>query len=202
MALGLPDDPTKQRRVLLGLLPILLLVAYWYWPHSGAVEEVDAMRTRLENLEARNSQARLRAPQSAQLEERLAQFERHIQRLEQLVPRSEEVSRLLNTISERADQIGVEVARFNPGATAPGPHYNRRVFEMTVLGSYHEVGRFLSEIGSLPRIVTPINLNMQPDDRRERDQGQGLRASFQIETYVLPEPQQATPANEGASTGA
>lgn len=201
MALGLPDDPAQQRRFLIGVLPLLLLFAYWYFLHGDYVEEVDTLRTRLERLETQNSQARLRAPQSQQLEERLAQFERHIQRLEQLVPRSEEVSRLLNTISERADEIGVVVARFAPGATAAGTHYNRRAFEMTVLGSYHEIARFLSEIGSLPRIITPINLNVVPNNERDQEAGRSLQASFLIETYVLPEPQ-AVPANEGASTGA
>lgn len=201
MALGLPDDPAQQRRLLIGLLPLVLLFAYWYFLHGDYVQEVEAMETRLERLETRNSQARLRAPQSRQLEERLAQFERHIQRLEQLVPRNEEVSRLLNTISERADQIGVDLARFNPGATTQGTHYNRRTFEMTVLGSYHEIGRFLSEIGSLPRIITPINLTMSPRGGAGEEEGSRLEASFLIETYVLPEPQAAL-ANQGASSGA
>ncbi|MFW6331576.1 MAG: type 4a pilus biogenesis protein PilO, partial [Gemmatimonadota bacterium] len=164
MALGLPDDPAQQRRLLIGLVPLLALFAYWYFLHGTYVEELTAMETRLESLETRNAQARMRAPQSRQLEERLTAFERHIERLEELVPRGEEVSQLLNTISERADQIGVSVARFTPGEADLGTHYNRRTFELTVHGTYHEVGRFLSEIGSLPRIITPIDLSIQRYD--------------------------------------
>lgn len=200
MALGLPDDPKQQQRLLIGMLPLVLLFGYWYFLHGGYVEEVEAMQTRLSALETRNAQARALAPQSRRLEERLVELERHIDRLEDLVPRGEEVSRLLNTISERADQIGVDLARFNPGATDVGPHYNRRTFEMTVLGEYHEIGRFLSEIGSLNRIITPINLRVSPNNVQGSDE---LEASFLIETYVLPDASQTqVPANERGNTGA
>lgn len=181
--LGLPDDPAQQKRLLYGVIPILLVFGYWYFLHDGYVQEVDAMRTRLETLESANSQARMLAPRSRQLEERLTEFERHIQRLEQLVPRDEEVSRLLNTISERADEIGVEVARFNPGNRDQGTHYNRRTFDLTVHGGYHEVGTFLAEIGSLDRIITPIDLSLIPHDVRQNVQR--VEATFRIETYVL-----------------
>jgi type IV pilus assembly protein PilO len=200
MALGLPEDPAQQRRLLIGLIPIVLLFGYWYFMHQSRVTELEAMQTHLETLEMRNSQARMRAPQSQQLEERLAVFERHVERLEQLVPRSEEVSRLLNQISERADQIGVAVARFQPAGTNQGALYTRRTFEMTVSGTYHEIARFLTSIGSLPRIITPIDLSVIPMNQqqaRRRRNEQMLEASFVIETYVLPEPG-AAPANQGA----
>lgn len=190
MALGLPDDPAQQRLLLIGLIPLVAVFAYWYFLHGDYVAELQTMQTRLETLEARNAQARARAPQSRQLEERLAVFERHMTRLEQLVPRSEEVSQLLNTISERAEDMGVNVTRFTPGRTDEGTHYNRRTFELTVEGDYHQIGRFLSEIGSLSRIITPGRLTLVPVDRR-REEGM-LEAAFLIETYVLPEPGEAT----------
>ena len=210
MALGLPDDPRQQRRLLIGLVPLLALFGYWYALHGSYVEEHQAMTTRLENLEMRNTQARMRAPQSRQLEEQLVQFEQHIERLEQLVPRGEEVSRLLGQIIPPsvvlivlADQIGVSVARFSPASTNQGTHYNRRTFEMVVHGTYHEIARFLTEIGSLPRIITPINLSVIPYTMQRSGSGraeQVLEAAFVIETYVLPEPQPA--AGQGGGTGA
>lgn len=201
MALGLPDDPAKQRRVLIGLVPFILLGAYWYLLHGDYTHEVEGMATRLERLETRNAQARARAPQSRELEERLEQFERHIVRLEQLVPRSEEVSQLLNQIHQRAEQVGVEVARFTPGRTEPGAHYNRRVFEMTVVGSYHNIGRFLTEIGSLPRIITATNLWLAPSNARTGTDGPRLEASFRIQTYVLPDGAARAASGDGGQTG-
>jgi type IV pilus assembly protein PilO len=188
MALELPKDPAKRNRLFLGVIALVVLGAYWYFLHTGYVEEADAMELRIEQLEARNAQARARAPQSRDLEERLEQFERHIVRLEQLVPRSEEVPQLLDQIHQRAEQVGVEIARFAPGQTTSGDHYNRRVFQMTVLGSYHNIGRFLAEVGSLPRIITATDLTVSPNNVRAGTLGPMLEASFRIETYVLPDP--------------
>jgi type IV pilus assembly protein PilO len=201
MALGLPDDPKQQQRLLIGLVPLLLVFGYWYFLHQGYVEEVDAMQTRLESLEASNSQARMLAPQSRQLEERLTELERHIDRLEDLVPRNEEVSGLLDRINERAEQIGVELAQFTPGSTDRGNFYNQRTFEMVVHGGYHEIARFLAEIGSLSRIITPINLSVIPFTIGGQRGGAGerrLEASFLIQTYVLPESAQGESGQGGS----
>ena len=83
-----------------------------------------------------------------------------------------------------------------------GTHYNRRTFEMTVLGSYHEIGRFLSEVGSLPRIITPIDLTLVANTSRNQGDGRLLEASFLIETYVMPNAAQRAAANSGATPGA
>lgn len=199
MALGLPSDPAQQKRLLIGLLPLLVVFAYWYFMHGDAVAEVTAMQTRVERLETMNASARMRSTQSRQLEERLEQFERHIDRLEDLVPRGEEVSQILNQVNQRAEQAGVDVARFTPGQTTAGAHYNQRTFEMSVVGSYHDIARFLTEVGSLPRIITPRQLNVTASNARTREGGPMLQASFRIETYVLRDtPAQAGPQGAGA----
>lgn len=200
--LGLPDDPRQQKRLLIGLVPLVLLFFYWYLLHGKYTEEVDAMQQRVETLETQNAAARVRATESQQLEARLAQFQRHINRLEDLVPRGEEVSQLLNQINQRAVQAGTEVAVFRPGATTAGPLYNRRTFQLTVYGTYHNIGRLLSEIGSLPRIITPIELSIVPNNVRDPGNDQMLEASFLIETYVLPDASQRAGANQGANAGA
>lgn len=183
----LPSDPAKQKRLMIALAPILLVGAYWYFLHTGYQADLEGMQARLTNLETRNATARTLSRQGRELEERLQEFERHIDRLEDLVPRNEEVSQILNQINERAMDVGVEVARFTPGGTTTGDHYNRRAFEMTVHGSYHNIARFLTEIGSLPRIITPTELSLTPTNARRGGNGPMLQASFLIETYVLRE---------------
>lgn len=199
MALGLPEDPAKQKKLLIGMLPLLLAFGYWYFLHPGYAQELQAMETRLATLETSNARARAASAQSRQLDERLKRFERHVDRLEQLVPRSEEVSDLLNQITQSAANVGVEVSIFRPGQTVPTQHYNRRTFELTVLGGYHNIIRFLTDIGSLPRIITPVDFEVTPRNELDRSGAQRLEASFDLVTYVLPDPGAAT---QGANAGA
>ncbi len=187
MALG-PSDPAQQKKLLIGLIPLLLLIGYWYFFHGAKAEEVELMRGRLETLEQNNNTARAIAQQgsSEDLSRRLELYQEHMERLEQLIPSGEEVPELLNMIATRAEGTRVQLALMRPEEDVASDFYRRVTYEMGVIGRYHDVSRFLSEVGSLPRIVTPIDLTLR---RRERDGSSSeLEASFRIETYVLPQP--------------
>ncbi|HEX6589348.1 MAG TPA: type 4a pilus biogenesis protein PilO [Longimicrobiales bacterium] len=184
----LPSDEKQQKKLLIGLIPLLLLLAYWYVFHGDKAAEVEGMRTRLEELERNNTTARTIASQGSarDLARRLELYEEHMGRLEQLIPSGEEVPELLNMIATRAEGTGVQLALMRPEDDVASDFYRRVTYEMGVIGRYHDVARFLSEVGSLPRIVTPIDLSLA---RRNREGASSqLQASFRIETYVLPQP--------------
>ena len=183
----LPTDPQQQKKLVIGLVPLLILGAYWYFFHGSKAEEVDTMRTRLEALEQNNNTARAIAQQGSarDLARRLELYEEHMERLEQLIPSGEEVPDLLNMIATRAEATDVQLALMRPEEDVATEFYRRVTYELGVIGSYHDVGRFLSEVGSLPRIVTPIDLTLQ---RRGEENSSELEAGFRIETFVLPQP--------------
>src|SRR5690606_30965085 len=150
----LPTDPQQQRKLLIGLVPLLLLFAYYQFMHSGRTERIAEMETHLEALETTNAAARVIAAQGGpELQRRLAIYEEHMNRLEELIPNREEVAELLHSMGLRAQTAGVELTKMKPEADEPGAYYTRRTYEMGVTGTYHDVGTFLSEVGSLPRIV-------------------------------------------------
>lgn len=180
----LPSDPAQQKKLLIGLVPLLLLLAYWYLFHGAKAEEVTAMETRLESLEQNNNTARTIARQGSteELARRLELYEEHMQRLEQLIPMGEEVPDLLNMIASRAEIAGVQLSLMRPEEDVATQFYRRVTYQMGVIGDYHDIGSFLAEVGSLPRIVTPIDLTL-----RRRTGARELEASFRIETYILPQ---------------
>lgn len=187
MASLLPSNEADRNKVVAGLFALAVLFGYWYFFHSGKSTELEASQTRLEELEGRNAAARARASRGGrEMEMRLEEFERHIGQLEQLVPNEEEVPELLNAIGTRAGDTGVELAVIRPLGEQPVGLYTRQTYELTVFGTFHDIGRFLAQIGSLPRIITPIDLAVRPRGETDRSGRSRLEASFQIETYVLP----------------
>lgn len=183
----LPSDQASQRKLLIGLLPLFGLFLYWYFLHGNYTAEVSQMQARIESLDSQNRIAQARATRGGrELEERLKQYEEHIGVLERLVPSEEEVSGLLHQLAQRAEDNGVELARMTPGEESAAGYYNRRVYDVVVFGSYHKVAQFLSDIGSLQRIITPIDLTLRDRQELDRNGDRRLEASFQIETYVLP----------------
>jgi type IV pilus assembly protein PilO len=185
-----PSDPKQRNTGIVGVLLLLSIYpfhAYWY---KGQRAEVTEMQTHLETITDQNRRASVLAARGGgDLEERLALYERQVKKLEELIPANEELAALLDDISVRARQVGVETARMIPEPPEAGPFYTKTSYEMNVVGEYHAVGRFLAEIASLSRIVTPVEMDVQLFDQPQiyPDYEAPVLASFRIETYVLPD---------------
>jgi len=186
-----PDDPI-QRNWMLGGLALLAIIIPYNMYLLGPRQEANAeLQTRVESLETVNRRASVLAAQGGgDLEERLALYEAHVAQLEELIPGREEVPVLLDDIGTRARLMSVDLRELQPQPREPGEHYDRTAYNMAVVGEYHAVARFLTEVASLSRIVTPtqveVSLFGQPQQYRELESP--VQAVFRIETYVLPEP--------------
>jgi type IV pilus assembly protein PilO len=201
----LPSDPKQRNALFIGILfaaGFYFFWTYWYGPRKT---ETDEMEARLEQLDAENRRAQIVATRGgAELEERLALYERHVGRLEQLIPKSEEVPALVNDITAEARRSGVEVARIFPEPEETGPFYTKKSYEIDVYGEYHDIGRWLASIASLPRIITPVDLEMGrfQGDASVVDFEAPVTARLRIQTYILPgEGESAPPADAGVVEG-
>ena len=119
--------------------------------------------------------------------------------LRQMVPERNEVPNLLDAISTRAKIRGVNLSQVVPLAEQAGPApFNTFTYNMSVLGHYDEIGEFLSDIASLPRIIVPQGVTMAPAAAGSAKvlgdtTGALLEAKFQIRTFVKSaEPEGAT----------
>jgi type IV pilus assembly protein PilO len=186
----LPKDPALQKKLVIGLIPLLLAGAYYQLMHTKRVEAIETLETTLQTLESVNGAAKVLAEQGGpELQQRLALYEQHMERLEMLIPRREQVPELLHAMTLRAQGTGVELTRMKPEAEEPTPYYTRQTYEIGVRGTYHDVGLFLSEVGSLPRIITPTEFKLAGNTGLMNKQGMPLlNANFRIVTYIIPEP--------------
>jgi type IV pilus assembly protein PilO len=187
----IPDDP-KQKQALAVILVSLFVLYFannlWY---SGATETVEAEEARVETMQAQNRTAQALAIRAGQdTEERMALYERHIAQLEQLIPASAEVAALVDQISLAGREVGVSVATLRTNPPEPGEFYTVQTFEMSVFGEYHDVGRFLTRIASLPRILTPIDVSVEEfNDVRAAGFDSPVIVNFRFQTYVVSERQ-------------
>ncbi len=185
----LPQEQSKQIALLIGVMALVALYVvhtYWYTPQ---VEEIDLLQSRLSQLESRNLQAQVMAARGGSgLEERLIVYERHVDRLEQLIPESEEVPALMNSITMEAQRAGIDLTGLNPEASDPGDLYVLQSYQISVVGDYHAVGRFLTSVASLPRIITPVDLELEVFEGGSvrTEMTAPVSARFRVQTYVLP----------------
>ena len=110
--------------------------------------------------------------------------------LRQFVPEQNEVPNLLDDISSRAKIRGVNLAAVVPQPVQPGPvPFDTYSYEMSVIGRYDEIGRFLGDIAGLRRIIAPSEVRMVAADlTKAKALGDTTRAmleaKFKVRTYV------------------
>jgi type IV pilus assembly protein PilO len=110
-----------------------------------------------------------------------------------LVPTGNEVPTLLDQVSTAARRVGLDIADVQPLPSLAGDQYEAYKYRLVVRGgAYHQIGTLLTNIGSLQRIVAPINLTLTPQmgdvKAVKKPKTQNLEARFEILTYVAHAP--------------
>ncbi len=167
------------------------------------------LQTRVEQIETANRRARADMAKGSvdSLRASLARDSRVLEVMRTLVPTSNEVPGLLEDISTAARRVGLDLASVEPMPVIPGEDFDTYRYKLSVIGHYHAIGQFLSNVGSLRRIVAPVTLELKPQSAqgrqvqrvRENPERPRLETTFQVQTYVSKAlPVEASPA--GAPT--
>jgi len=198
----IPDDPKHRNALIVGILAAALFYVFWAYWYSPQDLEVQDLSAQLDQLEFENQRAQLiSARGGTQLQEKLAQYERHVGQLERLIPQEEEFAALLNQITSESRRNGVEIFSIDPEPEEVGAFYTKKSYELAVVGDYHSLGRFLATIASLPRIITPLDLELSrfqgDEDVLSPEFEFPLTARLRIQTYIVPAVADALPPVDG-----
>ncbi|TXH05542.1 MAG: pilus assembly protein PilO [Nevskiaceae bacterium] len=117
----------------------------------------------------------------AQLEEMRKSFGSMLRQL----PSKTEVASLLNDISQTRIASNLEEELFKPQAEVPKDFYAEIPNQITVLGTYHQLGTFVSGIAALPRIVTIDDVEIRLANGKAGDKSSPnlLRMQAYAKTY-------------------
>ncbi len=203
MAKYIPDDPKQRNALFVGIVFLVLLYPFNAFYYKGRKAEVEAMQSHLETLQDQNRHAQVLAARGGgDLEQNMALYDRQVTKLEQLIPAAEEVPALVDDISQRAREVGVTMNKISPEPSEAGSFYTKESYQMAVIGDYDPVARFLTAIASLPRIVRPVEVDVEPFGRPQLypDYDSPVIVNFRIETYVLPE-SGSTPSADSPAAG-
>lgn len=97
--------------------------------------------------------------------EQLAEMERSFGAMLRQLPSRAEVANLLNDISQTRVASRLEEELFQPQSEVPRDFYAQIPNKIVVVGTYHEMGNFVSALAALPRIVTVNQIDMRPTGR-------------------------------------
>ncbi len=188
-----PKSQREQAMLLVSIVALSLVGVYYTYVYSPKGEQVVTLTERVDTLESRNMRARAELAKG-NVEAIKAEVEMHSRDLEvmrQLVPTGNEVPSLLEQVSTAARRVGLDLAAVQPEPVIEGDQFDTYRYKISVTGGYHEVAEFLTNVGSLTRIIAPVNVALTPatssvgSNGRARPAGaSALDTKFEIQTYV------------------
>jgi len=154
--------PMPVKAVLLGVVFVLLLGLGYYFLLSPALETLDQEKAKEQQLRdvflAKKSQAINLEAYRAQMVE----IEKTFGALLRQLPDKSQIDGLLTDINQAGLSRGLEFELFKPGSEVQAEFYAEMPIAIKVLGTYHDLGAFASDISRLSRIVTISNVSVQP----------------------------------------
>ncbi|MEY3701256.1 MAG: hypothetical protein RI891_548 [Gemmatimonadota bacterium] len=185
-----PTSPRDQSLLLVSVVAIALLCAYWYGLHRPTAASMAERTLRVRTLTEGNARATAVLARGAldSLDRQQAALAAELRTLRVLIPSGREVPALLDQILAVARRHDLELGDVAPGETVSGSAFDTYGFRLSLRGTHHEIGEVLAEIASLARIIVPANLTLAlattPGRRAARSGEQVLEASFDVRTFV------------------
>jgi type IV pilus assembly protein PilO len=186
----LPQNQRDQIMVFVVIVAVAAMGLYYQYVWSPKQETLNTLQARVEKLTELNEkiEREVKRGNLAKLKAEGERYRRDLAVLRQLVPTRNEVPALLEQVSTAARRVGLDLSDVQPENVVTGAHFDVHRYRIGVLGDYHAIARFLTNVGSLTRIVAPINLQLTPASKnvprvlpREH---RLLEARLQIQTYV------------------
>lgn len=187
----LPTNQRDQIKLLIGFAAVALAVAYYVYPYASREEQLTADLERVAQLEDANQKA-AREFASGSIDELRAQTATNRSTLtvmRRLVPTGNEVPALPEEVSTAARRAGLDVGGVTPEAVIPGEKYDTYRYTVTIIGGYHQFGEFLANVGSLARVVAPVNFSIVSNapgraQKIKTSEKDALASTITLQTYV------------------
>jgi len=186
--------PTDQRSQIMMLL---ILVAgaggYFFWtkvqrPQSArltaAHHDADSLAKIIEAAKADLADGTV-----DDLRRKVEEYQGSLELMRRLVPDRNEVPTLIDDISTRAKVRGVTLGKIQPLTPEIGATFDTYRYKLEVYGHYDQIGEYLADVASLPRIVVPQDVIMSmatPATQKLLGDTAGalLLAEFTLRTFV------------------
>ncbi|MEQ8288268.1 MAG: type 4a pilus biogenesis protein PilO [Gammaproteobacteria bacterium] len=153
--------PLAVQMLVLAAVFVLLLFAGWKFDITKQREELATLQSqesqKITTLEKKQKQA----ANLPALKEQMKEMEQSFGDMVRQLPNKTEVAGLLIDVSQTGLASGLEFKLFEPKAESRKEFYSELPINISVTGSYHQFGEFISGVAALPRIVTTHEISIE-----------------------------------------
>ena len=156
--------PALPKLGALLLLLVLLIVAGYFLDWSNQWDELNAARAKEDGLRSAFLDKKRQAINLDAYRKQLADIEQSFGAMLKQLPNRSEMEALLSDINQAGLGRGLQFDLFKPAsAEIMSDFYAELPIQIKLIGNYHDVGAFASDVSQLSRIVTLNNLALALD---------------------------------------
>jgi type IV pilus assembly protein PilO len=168
--------PIKIASILI-VCVIILFAGYWFLI-QGEIEEYGSAQQKEVALRDTYMNKKGLAVNLPAYKQQMEEMEQTFGSLLRQLPNTTEVPDLLVDITQAGLGRGLEFTLFRPEKEQPKDFYAEMPISVEVRGNYHELALFVSDVASLPRIVTFGDINITSTGKDNK-----LTMSAKAKTY-------------------
>ena len=182
---------------LIGLF-ILILVLGWFLVCSEGIDNLELKQQ--EETKLRNDFLS-KKKQAVNLDlyvQQLNEIDRSFGALLKQLPNRAEVESLLVEINQSGMGRGLQFELFKPGADVIKEFYAEMPIDVRLTGVYHDLGEFVADLASMPRVVTLGDVGIEADrDGRLKLQAKAVTYRYLDEEELAQQRKAAQAAKQG-----
>ncbi len=160
--------PMPMKAVLLAMLAAALLVMGYVFMLSPNLKALKEEKAKEQGLRDEYLAKKVQALKIKAYQQQVVDIQRTFGTLLKQLPDKSEMDGLLTDINQAGLSQGLSFEGFVPMPEVYAEFYAEKPINIKVLGHYHELGAFVTEVAKLSRIVTLHNLQIQPAGKDDK----------------------------------
>lgn len=155
------DRPKAQKIGILAFVIVLFLAGYYSNFYAKRADEISRLADDMEAARAEKNKKQQLAANLPKLQLELRDLDAMLKQAIAQLPSKKEIPDLLSSISNKAQEAGLEVSLFRPRAESYRDFYAEIPVDIVIKGSFPNVVAFFDDVGRLDRLVNINNIGFK-----------------------------------------
>ena len=152
----------KRLPIIVGVGMLVLAIVVFMFLYSPKKQEVSKAKEDLTAAQAQQSQLEVQLAQLQELKQQAQQTRSQLDKIATQIPPTTDKPGLIRLLSLASDKAGVDLTVQSYGTPALTGTYSTMTVGMSVSGNFFQIGAFLNQLETLPRLMKVTTVSVAP----------------------------------------
>lgn len=177
-----PKDEQIKKAAAIAIFAVAFGYTYFNYLLGPTKQNIQKTQSELQTVLARVESLKMTASRLNQLRKQTEELDAQVLKVEKRLPRTRNLEDIIRTVTELAKKNGISFSTFAPAGESAQTYYTEIPFNLSVRGTLHSLGKFLSVIGQQERIFSAKNLNLSYS--LDTKKGYTVSGSFTLYAFI------------------